>query len=717
MGKQGHALHLSSNSRGSAVKSFVTKAKWFVGASILTASSYAMAAPPLVINNVTDQPTQVGSFQGKRAIWLNAGSVGGETVDIVAIMTTATLNHNFTTVSNAPTITGNDQDNVFVEWRLYRAGTYDITTNSGGVPVEADAHVQFNDLDGPDNERAFAQVCDGNIKWIRIDKAATTGRAFGIVGGQPDVLSIIGDKTYSSTPESGLEVFYPETSVFRIGRTANNGFNLRLSNPTYSAFDTLDYECADFKPPLATDDSKEGVPGTPTVLNILNNDTLATQNNNAPHNNTLAPSEFAKTSVSLVAPPVATGIVTDASGDVIGFTVPGEGVWAYDDVTGELTFTPDPSFKGYATLIEYTFDNALGVPSNNATVTVWYPAIGVVKSSVFNDTNGDGYGQVGETIDYTYQVNSYGAEALRNITITETGFTGSGSAPVPAYQSGDSNGDNQLDLTETWTFTASYALVAADLTGGSVTNSATGSGQTAAGTPATDTSDSSNPSDGNGAGSSGPGPNNGDPTRTTFSNAPIVATNDTRTGVNGAAGENDVLNVLTGDTINGVAATATNAIVNLNESSSLPTGLIFDTATGNVSVSPGTPLGTYTFDYDICEALNPTNCKTATASVTVALSADLSITKSDGNTAVFNGDIVTYTLTVTNNGPDSSTGAVVKDVIGSGLTCPATNVVTITGNGIPAVSFTVADLTGAGITLATLANGQTATLSYSCGVN
>ena len=105
------------------------------------------------------------------------------------------------------------------------------------------------------------------------------------------------------------------------------------------------------------------------------------------------------------------------------------------------------------------------------------------------------------------------------------------------------------------------------------------------------------------------------------------------------------------------------------------------------------------------------------ASVTVSPSANLSIVKSNGVSSVVSGSTVTYSVIVTNNGPDSTTGAVVTDVVGPGITCPVGNAVTITGSGVPAGSFTIANLTGAGITLATLANGQSATLTYSCQVN
>ena len=120
---------------------------------------------------------------------------------------------------------------------------------------------------------------------------------------------------------------------------------------------------------------------------------------------------------------------------------------------------------------------------------------------------------------------------------------------------------------------------------------------------------------------------------------------------------------------------------------------------------------------------------TATETITVkaAATADLSITKTNTpgvngevdqtDDTVTTGDNTTYTLVVKNNGPDSVTGAVVKDTPTSGLTCTGTDTVTLSGDGIPTGTFTIADLTGAGITLDTLADGQSTTLTYSCEVN
>jgi uncharacterized repeat protein (TIGR01451 family) len=99
--------------------------------------------------------------------------------------------------------------------------------------------------------------------------------------------------------------------------------------------------------------------------------------------------------------------------------------------------------------------------------------------------------------------------------------------------------------------------------------------------------------------------------------APIQAVNDSETGVNGASGEMNVLNVLDGDTLNGAPVTAASVDITVATGSSVPAGLTFDPATGQIDVDPGTPAGTYSFDYTICETINPMNCSTATATVTV----------------------------------------------------------------------------------------------------
>jgi uncharacterized repeat protein (TIGR01451 family) len=61
-----------------------------------------------------------------------------------------------------------------------------------------------------------------------------------------------------------------------------------------------------------------------------------------------------------------------------------------------------------------------------------------------------------------------------------------------------------------------------------------------------------------------------------------------------------------------------------------------DPATGQVSVAPGTPAGTYSITYQICEKLNPSNCKSAVATVAV-VSLPLQAVNDDYRTTPVNG--------------------------------------------------------------------------------
>ncbi|WP_298322408.1 VCBS domain-containing protein, partial [uncultured Dokdonia sp.] len=79
------------------------------------------------------------------------------------------------------------------------------------------------------------------------------------------------------------------------------------------------------------------------------------------------------TSVSLVVPAGATMVQTDADGDIIGYTVPGEGVWEVNPVNGEISFGPLAGFNDDPTdPASYTIDDNAGNTSNQATVTIDY---------------------------------------------------------------------------------------------------------------------------------------------------------------------------------------------------------------------------------------------------------------------------------------------------------------------------------------------------------
>ncbi len=101
----------------------------------------------------------------------------------------------------------------------------------------------------------------------------------------------------------------------------------------------------------------------------------------------------------------------------------------------------------------------------------------------------------------------------------------------------------------------------------------------------------------------------------------IVAEADTPPTVNGADGATGVINAFDNDTLNGdpvsvddIAATITDPATPINPGAPVP---VMDPDTGEVDVPAGTPAGTYTITYEICETLNPTNCATSTVTVEV----------------------------------------------------------------------------------------------------
>jgi hypothetical protein len=72
------------------------------------------------------------------------------------------------------------------------------------------------------------------------------------------------------------------------------------------------------------------------------------------------------------------------------------------------------------------------------------------------------------------------------------------------------------------------------------------------------------------------------------------------------------INVLDNDTLNGTAVNPADVVI-----TSTPNGPLTVNTDGTVTVAPNTPAGDYTVQYTICEVLNPTNCDTATVTVTV----------------------------------------------------------------------------------------------------
>jgi len=157
-----------------------------------------------------------------------------------------------------------------------------------------------------------------------------------------------------------------------------------------------------------------------------------------------------------------------------------------------------------------------------------------------------------------------------------------------------------------------------------------------------------------------------------------------------------------GDTVNGVPAGPSNVTLTADPAN-IPSALTFDPVTGLVGVTATAQAGTYSFEYQICEVANPSNCTTAVATVTVGAAPSLGLVKSepvlttdaDGSTTVSLDDVLTYTITATNTGNAPQNNVVVSDplitpstttcaLVATNETCVLTGTYTVTAADVTA---------------------------------
>ncbi len=179
----------------------------------------------------------------------------------------------------------------------------------------------------------------------------------------------------------------------------------------------------------------------------------------------------------------------------------------------------------------------------------------------------------------------------------------------------------------------------------------------------------------------------------------LISANDDSGSVVQGVGGTVITNVLSNDDRDG--SVPNNTTVDLTQVNTSNPGVTLNTSNGAVNVTPLTPSGIYTLEYQICDAGSATNCKTAIATVTVlapcsisAISSSNESTCNDNSTANnINDDTFTADITVTfTNKPTTGTlnlsGDATASISVTGLTSPHTFTgVTLPANG-SAISLT-----------------------------
>jgi gliding motility-associated-like protein len=176
------------------------------------------------------------------------------------------------------------------------------------------------------------------------------------------------------------------------------------------------------------------------------------------------------------------------------------------------------------------------------------------------------------------------------------------------------------------------------------------------------------------------------PTRVAVSvllTCPVDAVADTFGPINGYVGSTTA-SVLANDTLNGVAVVPSQVLLT---GTTVPTGLTLN-VNGTITIAPLTPAGTYIVTYKICEVLNPTNCDSVTATVTVAAAVIDAVADTFGP---INGYTGSTTASVLTNDTLNGVAVITSQVVLTGMTVPTG--LTLNANG----TITIAPLTPAGI--------------------
>jgi len=306
-------------------------------------------------------------------------------------------------------------------------------------------------------------------------------------------------------------------------------------------------------------------------------------------------------------------------------------------------------------------------PPSTATVSATQtPALTLVKSASPNDP---AHFTVGQVITYSFAVTNTGNVTMSNVSVADTGFTGSGAlSPVTCPTT-------TLAPAESTTCTATYTITQADVDAGKISNDAT-----AQGTP----------------------PGSTTPTTSPNSHVDVPAAQNPALSLVKSATPTQVTNA--GDTVTYsflITNTGNVTIANagVNETSFTGTGAApaVSCPAGAVSLAPGTSVtctATYTATQADVDAGSITNTATgtgtdtngspvvsppSTATVTVTAAPALTVVKSaTPSTITAAGDTVTYSFLVTNTGNVTMSNVAVNETAFTGTgtapvaSCPVT---------------------------------------------
>jgi uncharacterized repeat protein (TIGR01451 family) len=439
-----------------------------------------------------------------------------------------------------------------------------------------------------------------------------------------------------------------ETADTYVDPNGNINIPSALPNTQNPATPEVDYRDLPL-PPVAADDTNTTPLNTPITYNPLANDSY--------------PVGTKITSINGITVVLGTPII-----------VPNGTVTV--NLDGSITVTPSNGYLGDVKF-PYVISSVLGQNSTaNDTVTITAAgALKLVKAAQLIDANADGAAQVGEPISYTFTVTNSSTIAVNNITLSDSKCSPIIGGPIATLAPGAS---------DSTTFKCVYKLTAGDIIAKKVENQATVQGTDALGNTVTTKSDSNDTTK----------PGLTDPTVT-----PLI----TKAGADLKISKiPDPANASRFSTVTWTILVTNDGpepAVNPVVTDTLPAGLAYQSAIPSSTTSsprtwtlptlaPGasTTILMKTTVNEITPQTNNASVKSITADPDLTNNntaftlngnnvneADLDIKKTVSPNPSKVGDTVTYTIAVTNNGPDDAQNTSVSDTPPAGLTILTTN--------------------------------------------
>ena len=184
-----------------------------------------------------------------------------------------------------------------------------------------------------------------------------------------------------------------------------------------------------------------------------------------------------------------------------------------NDVTDPDATNPDPNIPPTDPFYECENNGLGGVCNNIKSNSVPFSTpYNLEKIGVFNDENGDGIAQPGETITYTLTVKNTGIIDIHNVIVEDPMLGG----VITSSPAGDTNNDAILNIGEEWIYTVEYNVTQNDINNNGVFNLASVTGQNDTGNDLPpETSVDPNPLD--------PNNSNYDPTRPNHTFVPLIS--------------------------------------------------------------------------------------------------------------------------------------------------------------------------------------------------